>query len=162
MQMGSTGSTNSAIRVNLQNTSDSLTINVASGTTPPTVDNVGAAGTITVQQIVNYTVRNIESGTDLQLIEDEGGGTLTTIGGADNVSASPSGVSAGFAVSSDEENAGKFKIVYSYNYSADRNIFIAAINQNYQSVYLSDVLGNTDDEARITQITDRQYDPGSA
>ena len=158
---GAGGNANSAIRVNLQNTTDELTINVASGTGVPTIDNVGAAGTVTVQQSVNYTIENIRSGTNLQLIEDQGGGTLVTIGGVDNVSASPSGVDNGFTVSTDPNNAGRFRIVYQYGYSADINIYVAAVNVDFQSVYLSDVLGNTDDSIRITQITDRQYDAGS-
>jgi len=158
---GTGGNANSAIRVNLQNTSDSLTINVASGTTVPTVDNVGAAGTITVQQTVEYTVENIRSGTNLQLVEDQGGGTLVTIGGVDNVSATPTGEDSGFVTSADANNPGKFKVVYTYAYSADRNIYVAAVNVDFQSVYLNDVLGNTSDSIRITQIADRQYDPGS-
>jgi len=158
---GTGGNANSTIRVNLQNTSDSLTINVASGTTVPTVDNVGAAGTITVQQTVEYTVENIRSGTNLQLVEDQGGGTLVTIGGVDNVSATPTGEDSGFVTSADANNPGKFKVVYTYAYSADRNIYVAAVNVDFQSVYLNDVLGNTSDSIRITQIADRQYDPGS-
>lgn len=157
---GSGGNANSAIRVNVAS-GNSLTLQVASGTSVPTVDNVAAsAGTLSVVQTVNYTVENIRSGTNLQLIEDNGG-TLTTIGGVDNVSASPSGVDSGFTVSTDPNNAGRFRVVYQYGYSADRNIYVAAVNVDFQSVYLSDVLGNTDDSIRITQITDRQYDAGS-
>jgi hypothetical protein len=157
---GSGGNANSTIRVNLAS-GNSLTLQVASGTSVPTVDNIaGSPGTLTVVQTVNYTVENIRSGTNLQLIEDNGG-TLTTIGGVDNVSASPSGVDSGFSVSTDPNNAGRFRVVYQYGYSADRNIYVAAVNVDFQSVYLSDVLGNTDDSIRITQVTDRQYDPGS-
>ena len=157
---GSGGNANSAIRVNLAS-GNSLTLQVASGTSVPTVHNIAASpGTLSVVQTVNYTIENIRSGTNLQLIEDNGG-TLTTIGGVDNVSASPSGVDSGFTVSTDPNNAGRFRVVYQYGYSADRNIYVAAVNVDFQSVYLSDVLGNTDDSIRITQITDRQYDAGS-
>ena len=157
---GSGGNANSAIRVDVS-TGNTLRIEVASGATVPSVDNIAASpGTVQVVQTVNYTIENIRSGTNLQLIEDNGG-TLTTIGGVDNVSASPSGVDSGFTVSTDPNNAGRFRVVYSYEYSADRNIYVAAVNVDFQSVYLSDVLGNTDDSIRITQITDRQYDAGS-
>lgn len=154
---GSTG--NEAILVNV-NAGITLTINVSPGTSTPSVYNTGA-GTVVVQQVVTFTIRNIISGTEIRLIEDEGGGVLTEIGGVENVAATPTGETTGFVVSSDEQNSGKFKVVYSYSYIADRNAFLVAHHLEYRHIYDSYILGNTSETARINQISDRQYDFGS-
>lgn len=154
---GSTG--NEAILVNV-NTGITLTINVSPGTSTPSVYNTGT-GTVVVQQVVTFTIRNIISGTEIRLIEDEGGGVLTEIGGVENVAATPTGETTGFVVSSDEQNSGKFKVVYSYSYTADRNAFLVAHHLEYRHIYDSYILGNTSETARINQISDRQYDFGS-
>ena len=154
---GSTG--NEAILVNV-NTGVTLTINVSPGTSTPSVYNTGA-GTVVFQQVVTFTIRNIISGTEIRLIEDEGGGVLTEIGGVENVAATPTGETTGFVVSSDELNSGKFKVVYSYSYTADRNAFLVAHHLEYRHIYDSYILGNTSETARINQISDRQYDFGS-
>lgn len=154
---GSTG--NEAILVNV-NTGITLTINVAPGTSTPSVYNTGA-GTVVVQQVVTFTVRNIIAGTEIRIIEDEGGGVLTEIGGVENVDATPTGETSGFVVSADELNTGRYKVVYSYSFTANRNVYLVAHHLDYRHVYDSYILGNTSETARINQIPDRQYDAGS-
>lgn len=157
---GTGGNANSAILVNVANSGDTLTINVSTGASSPSVNNTGP-GSVVVQQTVNFIIRNIIADSSIRIIEDQGGGTLVDLGGVDNVAASPSGETSGFVTSSDELNNGKYKVVYSYTYTSDKNIFLVAQNFDYQHIYDSYTLGNTEQTARVSQITDRQYDPGS-
>jgi len=144
---GTTG--NEAIFVNIA--TGTMTINIVGGGNTPSIRTAGA--TVTVANSKTFTVNNIIDGTEVRIIKQS---DLTELAGAENVGASPSGVSNA-TVSADADNPGRYKIAYSYAYTVDVPVYVVVFKENYGALYLSSSLKSIDSTLTAFQTTDRQY-----
>lgn len=144
---GTTG--NEAIFVNIA--TGTMTINITNGGNTPSIRTAGA--TVTVANSKTFTVTNVRENSEVRIYRAS---DLVEFGGVENVSASPTGVS-NVTVSADPDNAGRFRVAYSYAYTADTPIFVVALHNNYQALRPAFTLKSTDTSLQLTQIADRQY-----
>lgn len=146
---GADGSNSAAI---FNDSGGAVTINVSGGGNTPTIRN-GASATTTVNNAKVFTVTNVIDGSEVRIYKQS---DLTELGGAETVGASPSGLN-NVTVAADADNAGRYKVTYSYNYTADTAVFVVVLHNNYQALRPSFTLKSTDSSLQITQQTDRQY-----
>ena len=104
------------------------------------------------QIVVTYTVTNILPNTEIRIFTDPG---LTEIAGVNEVGGAPDVNDNNLIVAGPV--GGRYTASYSYVYSADQPIIIAALNTNYLVVRRSDTLTSSDKSIQINQIFDRQY-----
>ena len=133
-----------------------ITINTDAETTVATFTNTNGGSTVIIAT-KSYTIKNIIEGTEIRIFKQS---DLTELGGAEVVGISPSGIN-NVVVSSDTDNPGRYKVVYSYNYSGDIPIFVVAHSRQYQWLRQNDILTSSDKSLTIVQLFDRQYDFGS-
>ncbi|MDB4726228.1 hypothetical protein OAF54_02235 [bacterium] len=148
----STAGDSEVILVNV-NTGITLTINVTAGATIPTYRNTGP-GTVVIQQVVNFDITNIYSGTELRLFTDP---ALGALGGAEDV-ANVASYSAGFSQLSGPDAQDRYNVRYQYNYTADTDIFVVVHSLQYQYLRLETTLVSNDTGLQINQNFDRQYE----
>jgi hypothetical protein len=110
-----------------------------------------------VNNAKTFVVTNIIDGSEVRIYKQS---DLSELGGAENVGASPSGLS-NVSVASDPDNAGRYKVTYSYAYTADIPIYVVVFHVSYQALRPAAVLKSTDGSLQVAQITDRQYAIGS-
>jgi len=144
---GSTG--NEAIFVNIA--SGVMTISITNNGNTPSIRTAGA--TVTVVNSKTFTVNNIIDGTEVRIIKQS---DLTELAGAESVGATPEGVSNA-TVSADADNAGRYKIAYSYAYTVDIPVYVVVFKENYGALYLSSSLKSIDSTLTAFQTSDRQY-----
>jgi hypothetical protein len=128
-----------------------VTLNITDGDTP-TFRNGAGASTV-INNAKTFSVANIIDGSEVRLYKAS---DLTELGGAENISASPTGLNA-VTVQSDPDNAGRFIMSYSYNYTADTPIIIVALNNQYQVLRNTSTIKSTSQTFTINQLFDRQY-----
>lgn len=145
---GSTG--NEAVFVNIA--SGTISINITNGGNTPSIRTAGA--TVTVVNSKTFTITNIVSGSEVRILRQS---DLVELAGAEVVSASPSGQTGGASISTDPDNAGRFRLAYSYGYTSDIPIFVVVFNVNYQPLRPSATLKSTDGSLQVAQTIDRQY-----
>ena len=136
--------------------SSNLTINV-SGTANPGTSSATNSNTVTFVNTKTFIVTNIIDGSEVRIFRQS---DLVELGGAELVGASPSGLS-NVSVSSDPDNAGRYRMSYSYNYVSDVPVYVVCFHVNYQALRPAATLKSTDSSLQVAQITDRQYDIGS-
>lgn len=127
-------------------------INATNGSNVSSFVNTGG-GSVTINNSKTFVVTNIESNTELRIFQQS---DLSELGGADIVGASPSGVN-NVTVSADPNNAGKYQVSYSYNYTGDIPIYVVAHSLTYQWLRISTILGSDGGSLQIVQQIDRQY-----
>jgi hypothetical protein len=148
------GLTFSGNTFDVENASTGLvTINAINGANPTTVTNTGAGATTTIVNAKTLKITNIISDTEVRIYRTS---DTTELGGAEIVSASPSGLS-NVTVTADPDNAGRFVVNYQYGYTTDIPIFIVAVNTSYQVFRQTFTLKSTDSSLLINQLFDRQY-----
>ena len=151
---GTQGTANSAITVNVTSGND-LTINVATGSTVPTVQNTGTgtvaivAGqvTLTLNNIVADSSANIAGGAESSEVRIYSAGTSTALAGIEDVVET---------VASSKK--GTFS--YTYTFAASTFVDIRVFHKNYQPVVLLNYeleAGNV--SLPINQIFDRNFIP---
>ncbi len=141
----------------VENSSTGLvTINASNGSNVSTFINTNG-GTTTIVNTKTYTVNNVVDGSEVRLIRQS---DLVELGGAEIVGASPSGLN-NVTVAADPDNAGRYKVTYSYGYTGDVPIYTVVFKENYQALYLSSLLKADNSTLTAFQTTDRQYDVGS-
>lgn len=148
---GTTG--NEAIFVNIA--TGAMTISITGGGNTPSIRTAGA--NVTIQNAKSFTVTNIRENSEVRILRQS---DSVELGGAENISASPTGVT-NLSVSADPDNAGRFRVIYDYGYTVDVPIFVVVFNVDYQPIYQSTSLKSTDTSLLVTQIADRQYDRGT-
>lgn len=104
-----------------------------------------------------FSVTNVIDGTEVRIFKQS---DLTELGGAENVGATPSGLS-NVTVSADPDNAGRYKMAYSYVYASDISVYVVAFNEGYQALRPAAILKAADASLQIAQNLDRQYDVGT-
>ena len=132
-----------------------LTINIVGGNAP-TYRNTGP-GTVIIQAAVTFKISKIQPGTEIRLFTDPG---LTELGGGVEDVSNTASYGSGFSeVSGENPDAdGLYSVNYSYNYSADQDIFVVAHSLDFQYLRLSTTLISTNSSLQVNQIPDRQYD----
>jgi len=131
-----------------------LTINAANGSNPTSGNSTTTGGgTIVVQNTKTFTVTNIIDGTEIRIYRQS---DLTELAGAENVGASPSGLS-NITVGSDPDNAGRYTAQYTYNYTGDIPVYVVAHNVDYKWIRPTAVLRSENGSLQISQEFDRQY-----
>ncbi len=148
------GSTSAAI---YNNSGGLVTLNILNNGSGPSVRN-GINSTTIISNPQTFIVRNIQPGTELRLFTQD---TLTELAGAEVVGPTPSGEN-NLTVASDDQNSGKYKVTYAYEYTADTPIFIVAHSLAYQWLRQSTILDTNGGDVSIVQLIDRQYDFGSS
>lgn len=133
-----------------------VTINATNGSNVTTFINTNG-GTTTIVNSKTLTISNIIDGSEVRILRQS---DLTEFGGAENVGASPSGVS-NVSVSTDPNNAGRYQVSYSYGYTGDVPLYIAVLHVDYLSLYLPSALLANGNSLTVFQTTDRQYARGS-
>jgi hypothetical protein len=128
-------------------------INALNGSNPSTITNTGAGATTSIVNAKTFKVSNVISGSEVRIYRSS---DSVELGGVDVASASPTGVS-GVTVSTDPDNVGKFLVSYTYNYTADTNVFIIVANPQYQFLRTNAILKSTDTTLPVNQLFDRQY-----
>lgn len=144
---GSTG--NEAVFVNVA--SGSVTINITNNGNTPSIRTAGA--TVTVVNSKTFVVNNIVDGSEVRIVKQS---DLSELAGAENVGASPSGLN-NVTVAVDPDNAGRYKVSYSYGYTVDTPIYVVVFKETYGALYISSLLKSTDSTLSTFQIKDRQY-----
>ena len=144
---GTTG--NEAIFVNMA--AGTMTINITGGGNTPSIRTAGA--TVNISNSKTFTVTNVIQDSEVRIYRQS---DLTELGGVENVASSPTGA-VNVTVSTDPDNAGRFRVAYSYAYTVDTPIYVVVLNNNYQALRPSFTLKSTDTSLQVTQITDRQY-----
>lgn len=102
---------------------------------------------------VDFYVTNIIDGTEVRIYKQS---DLSELGGAENVGASPSGLN-GVTVDADPDNAGRYRVKYSYYYASDLPVYIVVFHNNYQALRPAFTLKATGGSLQVAQNTDRQY-----
>lgn len=133
-----------------------LTFNLTSTANPSTFSATNS-NTVTFSNPKTFTVTNVTTDSEVRIYRAS---DSVELGGAETVSSSPSGVS-NVAVSADPDNSGRFRVVYSYNYSVDTPINVVVFNVEYQPIFQATTLKSTDSSLLVSQITDRQYARGT-
>jgi hypothetical protein len=133
-----------------------VTINITGGGSTPTYRN-GTSATTVVNNAKTFIVTNVVDGSEVRIFKQS---DLSELGGAENVGASPSGLS-NVSVASDPDNAGRYKVTYSYAYTADIPVYVVVFHTAYQALRPAAVLKSTDGTLQVAQIPDRQYDIGT-
>jgi hypothetical protein len=146
---GTAGTTNAAV---YNNSGGLVTLNITEGGNTPTIRN-GASATTNVVNSKVFRVTNIKEGTEVRIYRTSDD---VELGGAEIVGAAPSGLN-NVSVDADPDNAGSYRMTYSYGYTADTPIFVVAVSTNYQILRLNTVLRSTDGSLLISQTPDRQY-----
>jgi hypothetical protein len=149
---GADGTTDAAV---YNNSGKAITINIVGGAAP-TVRN-GAGASTNVVNAVTFTVTNIIDQSEVRIVRQS---DLVILAGVETVGSSPVDLD-GVTVSADPDNAGRFRVVYSYNHTADVPIFVIVFNVSFQAIYQSATLRSTNSSLLVSQIQDRQYDAGS-
>lgn len=129
-----------------------LTLNLSSVANPSTFTATNS-NTVTFNNPKFFTIKNIITNSEVRIYRVSDG---IELGGADIVSASPTEVT-NVTVSFDLDIPGRFKVVYSYNYSVDVLINVVVYNVAYQPIFQTSTLKSTDGELLVTQISDRNY-----
>lgn len=129
-----------------------LTLNLSSVANPSTFTATNS-NTVTFNNPKFFTIKNIVTNSEVRIYRVSDG---IELGGADIVSASPTEVT-NVTVSFDLDIPGRFKVVYSYNYSVDIPINVVVYNVAYQPIFQTSTLKSTDGELLVTQISDRNY-----
>ena len=137
-------------------TGSNLTMNLT-GTANPSTFIATNSNTVTFSNPKLFTIKNIITDSEVRIYRTSDN---VELGGAETVSASPTGVT-NVTVSADPDNAGRFQVVYSYNYSVDTPINVVVFNVAYQPIFQTSTLKSTDGELLATQISDRQYARGT-
>ena len=132
--------------------SSNLTLNLSGGANAATYSATNS-NTVTFSNPKQFVITNIIDGTEVRIYKQS---DLSELGGAENVGATPSGLN-NVAVASDPDNAGRYKVTYSYNYTADIPVFVVALHNNYQALRPAFTIKSTDSSLQISQIGDRQY-----
>ena len=133
---GATG--NETILVSVDS-GQTLTINVAGGTTP-TYYNTGL-GTVTVIAGATLTINNLVANTEIRIHRSSDGAALDGIEDA---------------ITADPDNAGRFK--FDYAYTVNQAIYIQVINLQYEILKVNYTLDGTDQKLQVSQRYDRNYD----
>lgn len=134
-----------------------VTLNILNNGTGPSVRN-GSGATTVISNPKTLVVRNIQPGTELRLFTQD---TLTELAGAEVVGPVPSGEN-NLTVEADDQNSGKYKVTYAYEYTSDTPIYIVAHSLAYQWLRQSSTLDIDGGDVTIVQLVDRQYDFGSS
>lgn len=129
-----------------------LTINLSGSANPGTFSATNS-NTVSFVNAKTFTVNNIIANTEIRLVRQS---DLVELAGAEIVGSSPSGLN-NVSVSTDPDNSGKFKVVYSFNYTTDIPIYVVVFNELYQALYIPSVLVNDNKTLTTFQIVDRQY-----
>lgn len=148
---GTTG--NEAIFVNIA--SGTMTINITGGGNTPSIRTAGA--NVTVANSKTFTVNNVIENSEVRIFRQS---DTVELGGVENIATSPTGAT-NVTVSADADNAGRFKVAYSYPYTTDVPIYVVVFHLNYGPLYISSTLKSTDGTLTAFQTTDRQYARGT-
>lgn len=132
--------------------SSPLVINLSGGANASTYTSTNS-NLVTFSNPKQFVVTNIVDGTEVRIYRQS---DLVELGGAENVGASPAGLN-NVTVSSDADNAGRYKVTYSYNYTVDLPIFVVVLHNNYQALRPAFTLKSVDSSLQVSQISDRQY-----
>jgi hypothetical protein len=146
---GAADTTNAAV---YNNSGGLVTLNITEGGNTPTIRN-GTSATTNVVNSKVFRVTNIKAGTEVRIYRTSDD---VELGGAEIVGAAPSGLN-NVSVDADPDNAGAYRMTYSYGYTADTPIFVVAVSTAFQILRLTTVLRATDGSLLISQTPDRQY-----
>lgn len=148
LNYGANASTSAAI---YNNSGGAVTLNISGGNSPTVRNGTGAS--TNVVNTVDFSVTNIIDGTEIRIYRQS---DMVELAGANTVGASPDSLN-NLVVASDPNNAGRYKVTYSYNYTADTPVFVVAHSLSYQWLRTTAQLVSTNSSLQITQLFDRQY-----
>jgi len=149
---GADDTTNAAI---YNNSGKAITINIVGGSAPTVLNGTGAS--TNVVNAVTFTVTNILDKSEIRIVRQS---DLVILAGVEEVGDTPLDED-GIVVSADPDNAGRYIATYSYNHTADVPIFVVVFNVAFQAIYQNATLRSTNSSLLVSQVQDRQYDPGS-
>lgn len=154
--VANSGSTSAAI---YNNSGGLVTLNILNNGTGPSVRN-GVGATTAISNPKTFIVRNIAPLTEIRLFNRQNENNLVELGGVEQIDTVSTGIS-NVSVDVDEENLGRFKITYAYEYSSPIPVYIVAHSKAYQWLRQSSTLDSDGGDVTIVQLADRQYDYGS-
>lgn len=145
---GIDGSTNAAI---YNNSGGLVTINISGGGNSPTVRN-GTGATTNVVNAKVFSVTNVLPETEIRIFRQS---DLVELGGVENVT---TGAGANnVSTSADPDNAGRYRVIYSYGYTSDIPVFVVAMSLGQLPVRISAILRSTDGSLQLAQTVDRPF-----
>ena len=133
-------------------TTGTVTINAINGTNvASSLDTAG--GTTVIVNAKSFSVTNIIENSEVRILRQS---DLVELGGVENIATTPTGIN-NVSTEADPDNAGRFRLTYSYNYASDTPIFVVVLHLNYLPIYQSSALRANDSSLLVNQIGDRQY-----
>ena len=135
-------------------TTGTITVNVNSGGSGLTYRSAGA--TINIVNSKTFAVNNIVLDSEIRIYRAS---DLVELAGAENVNitGTPAQGLNNVTITADADNAGRYVVTYSYNYSVDTPIIIVVMNNQYQALRNTATLKSTNQAVPVNQIFDRQY-----
>jgi hypothetical protein len=140
----------------LNSSAAAITINQVNGSNAITTSNTGG-GSITLVTSNTFTITNIVDGSEVRIIKQS---DLSELGGAENVGASPSGLS-NVTVSSDPDNAGRYVVTFSHGLVSDTPVYVVVHHVDYQFIRPSYTIKAQTLSLQVSQVSDRQYNRGT-
>jgi hypothetical protein len=133
-----------------------ITINATNGTNVATFINTNGGSTVIVNA-KTFVITNIIEGSEVRILRTSDG---VELGGVETVGAIPESP-VNVDVSADPDNAGRFRVSYTYGYSGDVAISVIVFNVEFLPIFQASVLRANDSSLPVNQIADRQYDRGT-
>jgi hypothetical protein len=133
-----------------------ITINATNNSNVATFINTNGGSTVIVNA-KTFIVTNIIENSEVRILRQSDN---VELGGVENVASTPTDP-VNVSVSADPDNAGRFRVSYTYGYTADIPIWVVVFNVEYQPIFQNATLRATDGSLLVTQIGDRQYDRGT-